>query len=269
MKTKMYTNNASIQGSLHRNRTRSLLLSCVIFLAGINIAPLTLHANNKAVIHFNLKYGFIKGGEAYMIIKDTLFNGKKAVHYYMEGKTTGITDKLFKVHDIYESIVDARTYLPYKAIRNVKERTYRYYNEIYFYQDRDSLYSEKTGGIKVPSDISDILSVFFYFVQKNYIVSVEEGKTVVLPVINGDAVGDIKIKHTGIKTIDTDLGKVECYHLSPEIEKGKVLKRSDGLSFFISKNNKIPVLLDIDLKVGTLQAVLTRYTLNGKEIRSF
>lgn len=269
MKTTMYTNNAGIHGNAPKSRTRSILLSWLVLLTGLFIGPLTLHANNKAVIHFNLKYGFIKGGEAHMIIKDTLYNGRKAVHYYMEGRTTGITDKLFKVHDIYESIVDARTYLPYKAIRNIKERTYRYYNEIYFYQDRDSLYSEKTGGMKVPSGINDILSVFFYFVQQNYIATVEQGKPVVLPVINGDAVGDIRIKHTGIKTIDTDLGKVECYHLSPEIEKGKVLKRSDGLSFFISRNNKIPVLLDIDLKVGTLQAVLTRYTLNGKEIRSF
>jgi len=269
MKTKMYPNIAVSYGSGPKTRTKSVLFSLFFLLAGFLIAPLTMHANNKAVINFNLKYGFIKGGEAHMIIKDTLYNGKKAIHYYMEGRTTGITDKLFKVHDIYESIVDARTYLPYKAIRNIKERTYRYYNEIYFYQDRDSLYSEKTGGMKVPSGINDILSVFFYFVQQNYIATVEQGKPVVLPVINGDAVGDIRIKHTGIKTIDTDLGKVECYHLSPEIEKGKVLKRSDGLSFFISRNNKIPVLLDIDLKVGTLQAVLTRYTLNGKEIRSF
>lgn len=269
METKIPLQNILRVGGRPGFRSKSVFLSLAILLSGFIIAPLTIHGNNKAVIHFNLKYGFIKGGEAHMIIKDTLYNGRRAVHYYMEGRTTGITDKLFKVHDIYESIVDARTYLPYKAIRNIKERTYRYYNEIYFYQDRDSLYSEKTGGMKVPSGISDILSVFFYFVQQNYIARVEQGKPVVLPVINGDAVGEIKIKHTGIKTIDTDLGRVECYHLSPEIEKGKVLKRSDGLSFYISKNNKIPVLLDIDLKVGTLQAVLTRYTLNGKEIRSF
>lgn len=269
MKTKNNPKYGEHKGKMTRMPGRPLLFFVALLLLGITTAPISLYANNKAVIHFNLKYGFIKGGEAHMIIKDTLFNGKKAVHYYMEGKTTGITDKLFKVHDIYESIVDARTHLPYKAIRNIKERTYRYYNEIYFYQDRDSLYSEKTGGKKVPAGISDLLSVFFYFVHQNYISSVEQGKLVVLPVINGDAIGDIRIKHTGIKTVETDLGKVECYHLSPEIEKGKVLKRSDGLSFFISKNNKIPVLLDIDLKVGTLQAVLTSYTLNGKEIRSF
>jgi hypothetical protein len=162
--------------------------------------------------------------------------------------------------------VDAETHLPLKAIRNIRERSYRYYNEVYFYQNNDSIYSKRTGGIKVPHKLTDIISVFFYFVNRNYIHNIEEGKLVVLPVINGHEIGQIKIKHSGIQTIDTGIGKVECYLLSPEIEKGKVLKRSDGLSFYISKKNKVPILLDIDLRVGTLRAVIDSYKVNGKKV---
>lgn len=226
-------------------------------------------AKNKAVLTYNLKYGIIKGGEAKMIITDTVYNGKKAIHYYMEGRTTGVTDRLFRVHNIYESIVDAQTYLPYKAIRNAKEGNYRYYNEVFFFHQNDSIFSEKSGGKKVPHKLTDILSVFFYFVQQDYIRKTPRGKYVELPVINGHDISTIKIKHDGIQTIKTDLGDVPSYILMPEVDKGRVLKSSDGLLFYISQKDKVPILFDLDLRLGSLRAVLTSYTLNGKEIKSF
>lgn len=233
------------------------------------LLPEHVNAKNKAVLTYNLKYGIIKGGEAKMIITDTIFNGNKAIHYYMVGRTTGITDKLFRVHNIYESIVDARTFLPYKAIRNVREGNYKYFNEVFFFHSNDSIYSQRTGGIKVPHKLTDILSVFFYFVKQDYINSVAKGKQLELPVINGHDISTIKIKHEGIQTIDTSLGKVSAYILLPEIDKGRVLKSSDGLLFYISEKDKVPVLFDLDLRLGSLRAELSSYRLNGKEIKSF
>ena len=34
-------------------------------------------------VRFNLKFGFLKGGEAEMTVKDTIFNGKPAIHYHV------------------------------------------------------------------------------------------------------------------------------------------------------------------------------------------
>lgn len=246
-----------------------LLFGSIMFVLLTTLIPKNLNARNKAVLTYNLKYGIIKGGEAKMIITDTVFNGKKAIHYYMEGRTTGITDKLFRVHNIYESLVDAQTSLPYKAIRNVREGNYKYYNEVFFYHSNDSIYSQRTGGIKVPHKLTDILSVFFYFVKQDYINNVAKGKHIELPVINGHDISTIKIKHDGIKPIDTSLGKVSAYILLPEVDKGKVLKSSDGLLFYISEKDKVPVLFDLDLRLGSLRAELTSYKLNGMEIKSF
>jgi hypothetical protein len=187
----------------------------------------------------------------------------------MEGRTSGLTDRLFKVSNVYESIVDAETYLPFKAIRNVREGSYRYYNEVFFYHAKDSIFSKRTGGIKVPGNLTDILSVFFYFVKQDYINKVEKGKYVELPVINGHHISNIKIKHNGIQTVDTELGKVSSYILLPEVEKGKVLKNSDGLTFYISEKEKVPVQFDLDLKVGTLRAILSGFKMNGKDVKNF
>ena len=214
---------------------------------------------------FDLKLGFVKGGEAVLVIKDTVYNGRPAIDYHLKGRTTGVPDKLFKVDDVYESTVDAETYLPYRSVRNIRERKYRYYNEVFYYRDKDSIYSKKTGMMKVPPNLTDILTVFFYFARQNMINDIDHGKTVVLPTLNGHEVSYIKIMFAGYEKVDTPMGPVLCYVLSPKMDKGKVLKRSDGLRFYISKETKIPIQLDFETKVGTLRAVLESYKINGKE----
>lgn len=238
---------------------RSMIFAVLIVLT------LTGSAKTKERLVFDLKLGFIKGGEAVLTIRDTTYNGRKAVDYHLKGRTTGITDKIFKVDDIYESTVDAVTYLPYRSVRNIKERKYRYYNEVFHYHDRDSIFSERTGGKKVPDNLTDILTVFFYVAHNNLIDDINQGKTVVLPTLNGHDIQNIKIKFNGYETIDTPMGPVETMVLSPVVDKGKVLKRSDGMKFYISKDGKTPVQLDFETKAGTLRAILVSYRINGKE----
>jgi hypothetical protein len=241
--------------------TFGMILSIILSFS----IPFLASGKTRERLVFDLKFGIIKGGEAVMTIKDTTFNGNKAVDFHLKGRTTGMTDRIFKIDDIYESTVDAQTYLPYRALRNIRERKYRYYNEAFFFQDNDSLYSQRTGGIRVPHQLSDILSVFFYFVKTNMITEIDDGKNVVIPTLHGHEIQNVKIRFCGMDTLETKMGKVESYVLSPEVEKGKVLKRSDGLRFYFSKETKIPIQLDFETKVGTLRAILVSYRINGVE----
>ncbi|MDR2910585.1 MAG: DUF3108 domain-containing protein [Bacteroidales bacterium] len=232
-----------------------IALFILMFVVGVSA--------KKEEIKYDLKFGIIKGGEASLIISDTKFNDKNAVHYYLIGQTTGVTNVLFNVYDIYETTVDAETMLPLKAIRNIKEKKYRWYNETLFYHDVDSIDSQRTGWQAVPKNLVDIVSVFFYFVNKHMFDDIEKGYTVSLPTYHADKISDITVKYSGEEKIDTDLGKIDCYILSPIVDKGKLLNRSDGLKLYISKENKIPVLLEFDMKAGTLRAVLKSYNIDG------
>lgn len=219
----------------------------------------------KEVIQFNLKFGFVKGGEAIMIISDTTFNGKAAIHYHVTGKTTGLAQKLYGVNDVYETIVDAETHLPLKAIRNIREQKYRWYNETYFYHDIDSLNSQKSGWRKMPDNMVDLISSFFYFINTNSVETMEVNESIEVASFHADKIDTVMIQFQGNKKVKTDLGEVETYVLRPVVDKGKLLKRSDGLKFFISKEQKIPVLLEFDMKVGALKAVLKSYKIDGIE----
>lgn len=214
-------------------------------------------------IIFHLKFGFLKGGEAELIISDTIFNGQKAQHYYLKGRTTGLTDKLFGVNDIYETTVDAETRLPLKSIRNIKEGKYRWYNETMYYHDIDSINSQRSGWRSVPDNLLDIVSVFFYFIHHHLLDNMELGASITLPAFHADKIDDVTVRYIGDQRVETGLGEIDCYVLIPSVRKGKLLKRSDGLKFFISKETRLPVLLEFDMRVGALRAELESYEVDG------
>lgn len=219
----------------------------------------------KEQLLFDLKFSFAKGGEAVLTITDTVFNGKPAIQYSMVGKTTGISDMLFGVNDEYQTIVDAETYLPLKSIRNIKENKYRWYNETLYYHNIDSIHSQKSGWRAVPHNLVDIISVFFYFIHHHLVDDIGQGTAITLPTFHADKISNVTIKYMGQKRVDTELGKINTLILSPIVDKGKLLKRSDGLEFYISKDTKLPVLIEFEIKLGTLKAELRSYKIDGVE----
>lgn len=215
-------------------------------------------------LKYDLRYSVFKGGEAKLTASKTTYEGKPAIHYHLEGNTTGVTDRLFSVHDVYESWVNPETILPYKFIRNVKERKYRYYNETRFFHENDSIYSERTGGKKVPANLTDILTAFFYLRQNNYLDKLDHGEEFTIPVYHVDEHFMMTVKYLGTETIKSKIGTKECHVISPRVDKGKLLKRSDGLKFYITKDeDRIPLLLEFDMVIGALKCELDSYRKQG------
>jgi hypothetical protein len=110
-----------------------------------------------------------------------------------------------------------------------------------------------------------LISAFFYFVNKQLINNFEIGNQFTLPTFHADKISDVTIKYLGETTTETDLGDIKTYILAPIVDKGKLLNRSDGLQFYISKEKKIPVLLVFDMKIGALRAYLRSYKIDGVE----
>ena len=117
----------------------------------------------------------------------------------------------------------------------------------------------------MPENLVDLISSFFYFYKKNSIEEMEINETVQLSSFHADKIDTVLIKYMGVNTIKTDLGSINTYILAPVVEKGKLLKRSDGLKIYISCEKKVPVLLDFDMKVGSLRAALRSYKIDGVE----
>ena len=234
--------------------------------AGLVLLCFALTVTAKTIrLKFDMKYEFAKGGEVEITIYDTIYKNKPATIYHMRGWTTGLADALYKVDDEYKTIVDPNTMLPLRSIRNLKENKYRHYSENHYYHDIDSVYNSRKGWLKVPDNIVDFVSIFFYYTKYYLQNDSNHVNMVTLPCINGNKVTDVTIKNLGIRNLKTSLGQVETHALATITSKGKLLIKSDAMVFYISKKEKVPVQLEFDTKFGDLVAVLRSYKIDGIE----
>lgn len=223
-----------------------------------------LNAEPLEEMEYILRFGFIKGGKATLVAEKEKINRKQTIHYHMRGRTTGLVDKIYEVNDVYESWVDPETYLPVKSVRNVKEQKYRFYDEVIYDHVTDSLFSQKSGSKKVPANVNDLISVFFYIRQNMYFDDLLAGKNVQIPVYHGDDLFLMELKYIGIETIDTRIGRKQCYVVSPKVPKGKLLKGSDDLKIYITKDaTRLPIYAEFQLMLGALKCELETYKING------
>lgn len=216
------------------------------------------------LLKYNFRFGIIKAGKATFVAKDSSFNNKPATHLSVRGRTTGLVDALYKVDDRYESIIDPNTKLPYKAIRNVRERKYRFYNEVTFDQEKHTAISQKSGGREIPHNLNDMLSMFFYFRKDGLLNSLEIGDTIPIPLWHADKINKINIKYLGIKPLKTKFGRINCHVVAPQFRKGKLFKKTDAVTLWLSNDaNMVPLLLELDIRYGALRCEITEYKKRG------
>ncbi|OQX99309.1 MAG: hypothetical protein B6I24_02840 [Bacteroidetes bacterium 4572_128] len=226
-----------------------------------------LSAQNKVFyageeLNYKVYYGWINAGKAKLILEETKFNDKDFFHAKAIGYSTGITDKLYKVYDVYESFFDKKTCFPEKSIRNISESSYRSYNEVIYNHKENSLLSTKSGlHENLPSPIFDMLSAF-YSIRINKFNDLEIGDILEINTFFSDKNFLLRIRFIGIEKIKTDLGKFECYKFSPVVEVGRVFDTKDDVSIWISKDeNFIPIRIRFNLFLGSINCDLENYKL--------
>lgn len=227
-----------------------------------NQTPLTKHKAYKAgeSLTYNVRYGFISGGAGHFSITDSIIDGTKVDHVVVKGVTTGLADAIFKVRDVYESYIDVNTNLPVKAIRNIREGRYRYYDEITYLRDSAMVHTTKNGKHKVPDKALDVVSAFYF--ARNHIFNdqLKKDETIELVTFFAGKVYPLRIRYRGLETIQTKFGKMECYLFSPITEVGRAFKTEDDMQVWISRDgNRLPVKIRFNLVVGSFVCELSEF----------
>jgi len=234
----------------------SLLLTCGCFYSHAQIDDKPFGSGEKLV--YIVHFGWLNAGSATLYITDSVFNNKKT--YYAKGtaSTIGLADKLYEVRDIYESFFHRHNGLPYFAIRNISEGSYRYYNEVQYKHSENKVISQKSGEHEVPDNILDMLSAFYFFRKT---IGNTIGDEIILNTFFGDEIFPMKMRYVGDEKIKTKLGKFNSMKFSPVVEPGRIFDSEDDVTMWISKDkNHIPLLVRIDLKIGSVKCDLTEYS---------
>ncbi|MDR2037489.1 MAG: DUF3108 domain-containing protein [Bacteroidales bacterium] len=211
------------------------------------------------ILTYKIRYGIITGGQVKISANETTLNNKSVYHAVLEGKTTGLIDKIYKVHDIYESYFNLENNLPDKAVRNIREGSYRYYDEVMY--NHDSLYveSQRNGRVSVPKNTLDMASVAFY-VRRLNLNALKPDDIIHLDTYFGDSLFPFYIVYKGKETISVSAGKFKCFKFVPIVEPGRVFESNDDMTIWFSDDmNKIPISIKFDIIVGSFRCDLTKF----------
>jgi len=216
-------------------------------------------------LKYSLNYGFITGGYIKFTVNDTILQQVTTNEIKLQAVTTGFVDALFKVRDTYISYVNTESNQPVKSIRDIKEGKYRYYNEVtYDYnqvkEDSIVINSKKSGEVHVPSHVQDILSAFYFARKFNFNDSMKSGQILEYTTYFSDEVFPLRIKYMKTEVINTKYGKMECYLFHPVTEVGRVFETEDDMKIWVTRdNNRIPVKVKVNLKVGAFTCELEEF----------
>ncbi len=205
-------------------------------------------------LRYQLYYGPINAGEALMTLEPAKFEGRNVLHAVTLGYTTGLADRLFKVYDVYESFMEEDTGLPVKAIRNISEGNYRYYNEVLYDRDSNTVDSQLSGKHEVPPGILDMVSAIYKLRDTIRTPNLRSGDVIELMAFFSDELYPIVVRYRGTETIRTRMGKYHALKFSPVSEPGRLFKTEDDITVWFSNDrNLVPLRIRLNMLVGAVR----------------
>jgi hypothetical protein len=173
--------------------------------------------------------------------------------------STGFVAKLFRVHDVFESLFDARNFCSLQLTKHVEEGSRK--REINLRFDnaaKKSILDQKvpsTGETKhvendTPGCVTDVVSGIFYIGS----LKLEPGMNYVFPMNDGGKTVDVRMQVEGRESIKTDAGTFNTVRVKPEGGTGK----ANVLIWYSDDAAHIPVRLRSKAFWGTLTMTLKK-----------
>ena len=214
---------------------------------------------------YKLHYGFLNASYASLELKKEILNDSLVYRATAIGRTTGLARLFYRVDDLYEAFFPLEKVKPLKSIRDIYEGGYvRKAETVYDDKNKTATILNKITNeervIKLESGYQDIISTF-YFLRKHLDISkLKEGDIIFVNIFFASQNYPFKMKYLGIERIKTKFGLIECLKLKPFMEAGRVFRSNEGIDLWVTNDeNRIPVKVKANLRVGTIVADLTSF----------
>jgi len=185
------------------------------------------------------------------------------------GTTYPSYDSFFKVRDTFSSIIDKHSLLPQTFTRDIQEGKYILDSKIDFDQKNHTANSvvtkrgyTKNYKFEYAECMHDLLSILYFFRNLDYLQFEENNK---LPV---DLLLDSKVYHLTVSFDGIDerkkikgLGRYNSLKYSLELIAGHIFKKGDKMKAWVTNDkNRIGLLIESPVYIGSIKAVLSRYS---------
>jgi len=210
-------------------------------------------------LNYRVHYGWINAASVSVKVaeKPTVIDGRETFRISAYGRTFRSFDWAFKVRDHFVSYVDTRSIAPLKYYKKVQEDNYKDEDLVYY----DHINGKLNGSQKdmdMPAYVQDIISGTFYARTIDF-ENAAVGQAFPINIYLDQEIYDLQFKYMGKETVKTDLGKIECYKLRPQLVVDRVFKDEDDMTIWVSADeNKIPVRVQANIYVGSVKVSITK-----------
>ncbi|HPK10263.1 MAG TPA: DUF3108 domain-containing protein [Saprospiraceae bacterium] len=242
--------------------------------SSIGVDPEICHIQNTAFqsgeklvykTYYNLKFIWIPAGEVTFYVSEDEENYEISV----DGRSYPSYDSFFKVRDYYYSRVDKETMYPRNFVRKVEEGDYRKFDSIAFDQKNRTAISfngktkesAKMNAHALGECMQDLVSIL-YFLRNTDVDQYKVGDYIPTKVFFDKETFPINVTYDGIENGKKikDLGKFNTLRVIPDLVAGEVFKKGDKMKIWVSNDeNKLPLLIESPVSVGSIKAVLKSY----------
>ena len=217
---------------------------------------------------YQIYYGPVNGGEVLMTLEPVTFMDQELLHATALGYTTGLANRVFRIYDVYQSYMEPSTGLPVKAIRDISEGNYRYYNEVLYDRDSNRVNSLLSGENEVPPGIMDMVSAIYKLRDTMQYLDLRPDLTIEMNTWFSDKLYPVRISYSGPEIIRTRLGTFHALRFYPVSEPGRVFKNEDDITVWFSNDrNFVPLRVRLNMVVGSVRMDLVDYNGLRYELR--
>ena len=232
-----------------------------------NIENTSFQAGEEIVykIYYNWNFIWLSAGEVVFRVKDL----GDQYHLSAIGRTYKSYEWFYKIRDYYDTYVDKETLLPTVSIRDINEGKYRLYDKITFDQGSQKAVSlrgktkdkaEETA-YSIDPCMHDLLSIFYYTRNINYDYK-KAGEVIPIKIFIDKETWPLEMEYRGkdgYKKVK-GLGRFKTIQFGPEVIEGYYFKKDTKMDIWVTDDqNRIPVLIESPVSVGSIKCVLKEY----------
>ena len=216
-------------------------------------------------LYYNWNFVWLPAGEVTFQVNDL----NDQYHVTVRGRTYESYEWLYAVDDNYESYLDKETLLPVIHIKDVHEGGYTRFDRTVFDQEnnkavsmrgktRDKLKEKK---MDLEGCMHDLISIVYYARNLDP-QAMTHGDKIPITILMDQEVHPLSLKYLGRSERKKvkGVGRFDTHIFSPQLIAGEVFKKNDEMKIYVTNDqNKLPVLIESPVSVGSVKAVLKSY----------
>lgn len=211
-------------------------------------------------LDYNVGYKFITAGTGYLhILPEPVYRyGREAYNIQFEVRSLESLDWLYRVRDMYTTVLDVGGIFPWEFTQKIREGNYKRDSKAFFdHVNKKALFQDSI--YDMPEYAHDILSAFYY-VRTMDLSNLKKGQVFYLKNFFDGKNYDLGVKYHGKQTTEVDAGTFRCVVVEPLIVEGGLFKSEGSIYIWLTDDErKMPVKVAAKIPIGFVEAKLTKY----------